>query len=205
MVGTISGNQVILTPVLISELFDLVNRDDSLDQDCSEYRTMLARMGHPDEVPAKLLKKNLSVQYKFLADIVGKVLLGKHSTHDNINRQQFAIMSSLVNGKSVNWADLFFELIRRKSSKKEVCFGRILGIFLLEKAPKLMVSQTQFINASKKMVSSLFGKSDRTIPRPSSASRTSEDSRADAATFPTPENVPLYVSPLVPSVPTSQI
>ncbi|KAK8936852.1 hypothetical protein KSP39_PZI012530 [Platanthera zijinensis] len=97
--GTISGTLVTLNPGVLSEIFGLINVEDDIELDGSEYDNMLSKMGHSAGNPNKLLKKNLSVEHKFLADVVGKILLGKHTAHDYITKHQFLVMCALVNKK----------------------------------------------------------------------------------------------------------
>lgn len=173
-----------------------------------EFDSMLDRMGFSGANPKHLLKKNLSIEYKFLADIVGKVLLGKHTAHDYITRHQFLLMGALVNQKNINWGVVLFDCIKKKVSKMSVGHGRVLGIFLMDKYPEIVVSQPVHINASKRITCALFDKWARTINRPSRvtpSSRTSEISRAVTATPSTPlEEIPSHLSSLPHSTPSLQ-
>ncbi|KAK8949555.1 hypothetical protein KSP39_PZI006078 [Platanthera zijinensis] len=180
MVGSISGIAVSLTLDTFFKIFGLVNGEEDINLESFEYEEMLTLMGYCGDNPNKLLKKHLSAGYKFLANVVGKVLLGKHTAHDHITRQQFLVMSAVVNKKAVNCAKILFNLIKKKNNKKEVCFGRILGIFFNTKATESLVAPTIFINASKRLTCALFGRWERTIPKPSkaSSSKTSESTRA---------------------------
>ncbi|KAK8939093.1 hypothetical protein KSP39_PZI011550 [Platanthera zijinensis] len=166
LVGTISGTQVSLSPTLLTEVFHLSTGDDSVELSREEFASMLDRMGHSVENPNKLLKKNLSIEFRFLADIVGKVLLAKHSAHDTISRYQFCLMGALVDKKHLNWGEIFFDLINKKINKSFVNFGRILGVFLHSRCPKLLVSNGMHINATKRLTCALFGKWDRQIIKP---------------------------------------
>ncbi|KAK8954078.1 hypothetical protein KSP39_PZI002579 [Platanthera zijinensis] len=169
MTGTIGGEEVILTPAVLTEIFGLINGQEEYDQDTQEYSRMLLELGHAESIPFKLLKISFPMKIKFLAELVGKVLLGKHSAHNNITRQQFALMCAIANRKAINWAGIIFELIRRKNSKKEVTLERVIEIFLREKYPQLLGTVSTSINASKKMDPSLFIKWRRNIQKPSPA------------------------------------
>ncbi|KAK8967516.1 hypothetical protein KSP40_PGU015611 [Platanthera guangdongensis] len=98
MIDIINGNQVTLTPEVLSEIFDLASGEDEMELDNDEYENMLSKMGHSEGKLNKLLKKNLSVQYKFLVDIVGKVLLGKHIAHDYITIHQTPVSGDECSG-----------------------------------------------------------------------------------------------------------
>ncbi|KAK8952132.1 hypothetical protein KSP39_PZI003057 [Platanthera zijinensis] len=166
LVGTISGTQVSLSPTLLTEVFHLSTGDDSVELSGEEFASMLDRMGHSAENPNKLLKKNLSIEFRFLSDVVGKVLLAKHSSHDTISRYQFCLMGALVDKKHLNWGAIFFDLIKKKINKSFVNFERILGVFLHSRCPELLVSNGMHINASKRLTCALFGKWDRQIIKP---------------------------------------
>ncbi|KAK8952161.1 hypothetical protein KSP39_PZI004170 [Platanthera zijinensis] len=188
-----TANEVLKESFMDLKLDEILvkNGSDEYEQDYAEYGRMLLEMGHAEGIPSKLLKVNLSIGFKFLADLVGKVLLGKHSAHDNINRHQFALMSALVNKKEINWAGLLFDLIRKKNNKKEVMQGRLIGFFLSQKASQLLGSVPTAINASKRIDSSLFSKCKRVIQKPSKANYapiTSESTRAsEVASLPSEE------------------
>ncbi|KAK8949570.1 hypothetical protein KSP39_PZI005750 [Platanthera zijinensis] len=167
MVGSISGTQVSRTPALLTEVFQLSTGHDTVELSREEFSTMLDRMRHSAANPNKLLKKNLSVEYRFLADVVGKVLLAKHSAHDTISRYQFCLMAVIVDKKHLNWGGLIFDLIKKKINKNLVNFGRILGLFLHNRCPQLLASNGMHINASKRLSCALFGKWDRQIAKPS--------------------------------------
>ncbi|KAK8935348.1 hypothetical protein KSP39_PZI014013 [Platanthera zijinensis] len=183
MTGTISGEEVILTPAVVTDIFGLINGEEDYEQDTQEFGRMLVELGHAEGIPMKLLKVNFPFKIKFLAELVGKVLLGKHSAHDNITRQQFALMCAIVNQKKIDWAGVMFDLIRKKNGKKEVTLGRVIGIFLKEKYPQLLSSTAITINASKKMDPNLFSKWKRTFVKPALtgvAPATSESTRTDS-------------------------
>ena len=102
--GQISGNEVNLSPQILSEVFELANGECGLEINENEFAAALIKMGCNVENPSKLLKKNFSAEYKLLADIVGKVLLAKTSAHDYVTRHQFLLMVALVEKKNVNWS-----------------------------------------------------------------------------------------------------
>ncbi|KAK8934099.1 Methylthioribose kinase [Platanthera zijinensis] len=169
VVGTIKGTQVLLSPALLTEVFQLSTGEDSIELSGEEYDSMLDRMGHNAVNPHKLLKKNLAIEFQFLADVVGKVLLAKHSAHDTISRYQFCMMGDLLDKKHLDWGSIFFTLIKKKINKNVVSYGRILGVYLHNRCPDLLTSSGMFINASKRLSCALFSKWDRQIINPSRA------------------------------------
>ncbi|KAK8939176.1 hypothetical protein KSP39_PZI011715 [Platanthera zijinensis] len=195
VIGFIRGTQVQLSPALLTEVFHLSSGEDSIELSGEDYDSMLDRMGHNAVNPNKLLKKNLSLEFQFLADVVGKVLLAKHSTHDTISRYQFCLMGALLGKKHLNWGSIFFNLIKKKINKTAVSFGRILGVYLHYRCPELLTSSGMFINASKRLSCALFSKWDRQIINPTRATAPLPSGTRTASVTPPAEVLPASLPP----------
>ncbi|KAK8957907.1 hypothetical protein KSP39_PZI000068 [Platanthera zijinensis] len=186
LTGKVSGNEVAISPQIISEVFNFAAGDDDIELSVEEYALMLDRMGHAAGNPSKLLKVNLAIEYRLLADITGKVICAKRTAHDAITRHQFCLMAALMDKKHPNWGLIVFEMIKKKLDKNSVHFGRVLGLILNHCCPQLLVSSKKHINASKRLTCALIGKWDRRIvnPRAAAAMKSSADTRTVEVTLP---------------------
>ncbi|KAK8923758.1 Annexin D1 [Platanthera zijinensis] len=185
-----SRTQVSLTSAIFTEVFELENGNDSMELSNEEYDAMLDRMGHSSENASKLLKVDLAIEFRLLADVVGKVICAKRTAHDAISRHQFCIMAALLDKKHLNWGEILFDLVKKKVNKTYVHFGRVLGLLLHHICPQLLVS-SKHINASKRLTCALIGKWDRKItnPRAAAAMKTSTETRTVVVTSPQPSDL----------------
>ncbi|KAK8952014.1 hypothetical protein KSP39_PZI004852 [Platanthera zijinensis] len=201
LTGKISGNEVAISPQVITEAFNFAAGDDDIELSVEEYTLMLDRMGHAAGNPSKLLKINLAIEYRLLADITGKVICVKRTAHDAITRHQFCLMAALLDKKHPNWGLIVFEMLKKKLDKNSVHFGRVLGLILNHCCPQLLVSSKKHINASKRLTCALIGKWDRRIvnPRAAAAMKSSADTRTVEVSH------PQYTGPEVGTMPAPSL
>ncbi|KAK8913616.1 hypothetical protein KSP39_PZI023921 [Platanthera zijinensis] len=96
--GTIASTEVKITVEIIQETFTLSPGKDVVELSDSEIKEVLQVMHFSREKPIHL-KIDLSEEYRFLVNIVGKVLISKISAYDVIPRAQLPLMGLLVLGK----------------------------------------------------------------------------------------------------------